>query len=166
MIWTTTTRVKQKVDIMSSELSVKAISIVQPPTQDAVSKRSNVESSVSKVSSLNAKASVGAVTGKALPTPGSDVPAAVSELDTPKAQQNLSSEEVLEAVQNLNDFVQKTRRELNFSVDEQTGRTVVKVIDHETKDIIRQIPAEEILEVARRVAEENDEKGNLLKVKV
>jgi flagellar protein FlaG len=62
--------------------------------------------------------------------------------------------------------VQKTRRELNFSVDELTGRAVVKVIDHETKDLIRQIPAEEILEVARRVAEQNDEKGNLLKVEV
>jgi len=151
---------------MSSEFVVRAIPIAQPPTQDAVSKRGNVESSVSKVSSFSAKASIDSSTGKSLPKPGSDVPAVVTELGTSKAQKSLSTEEVLEAVQNLNDFVQNTRKELNFSVDEQTGRTVVKVIDHETKDVIRQIPAEEILEVARRVAEENDEKGNLLKVEV
>ena len=151
---------------MSSEIVFKAIPIVPPTTQDAVNRRSNVENSVAKVAPLNAKTSVDSRTGKTLPIPGSDMPTAVSELDTTKNQHNLSSEEVLEAVQNLNAFVQKTRRELNFSVDEQTGRTVVKVIDHETKDVIRQIPAEEILDVARRVAEQNDEKGNLLKVEV
>jgi len=151
---------------MSSEFVIKAVPIVPTPTQDAVSKRSNMESTVAKVTPLNAKASVDSRTGKSLPNPGSDMPAAVSEADSSKSQKSLSNEEVLEAVQNLNDFVQKTRRELNFSVDEQTGRTVVKVIDYATKDIIRQIPAEEILDVARRVAEQNDEKGNLLKVEV
>jgi flagellar protein FlaG len=151
---------------MSSELVVRAIPIVQSPTQDAVSKRSHVESNVSKISPLSAKASVESGTGNSLPNSGSDVPVAITGQQSTKASNPLSSEEVLEAVQNLNDFVQKTRRELNFSVDEQTGRTVVKVIDHETKDVIRQIPAEEILDVARRVVEQNDEKGNLLRIEV
>jgi uncharacterized FlaG/YvyC family protein len=173
-------RIEQKVNIMSSELSVKAISIVPattarqtmaqqtsvPVTQDAVSPTNNMDSNVSKVLPLGAKASADLTSGNVLPNPGSDVPAAVSPPDGNKVQNNLTTQEVLEAVQNLNDFVQKTRRELNFSVDEQTGRTVVKVIDHETKDVVRQIPAEEILEVARRVAEQNDQKGNLFKVEV
>lgn len=155
---------------MSAELSVKATPIIQPPTQDAISKTSNEQSKDSKVSPLSAKAPVDSLEGKTLPRPGSDAPGTVSEINTTrddgKIQKKLSTEDVLEAVKNLNDFVQNTRRELNFSVDEQTGRTVVKVIDHETKDVIRQIPAEEILEVARRVAEEKEEKGNLLKVEV
>ncbi len=151
---------------MSSEIVVRAIPLVQPPTQDALNKRSYGDSSAPKVLPLAAKASVDPSTGKSLPNQGSDVPGAVSKQQTVKSSNNLSNQEVLEAVQNLNDFVQKTRRELNFSVDEQTGRTVVKVIDHETKDIIRQIPAEEILEVAKRVTELNDDKGNLLKVEV
>lgn len=157
-------QVKQKVHLMSSELSVKTIPLVQPTTQEAVNKRSNVENRASKVLPLNANTSLQSSAGKSLPSKGSDMPVTVSEKEATKEE--LSSEEVLEAVQNLNDFVQKTRRELNFSVDDQTGRTVVKVIDHETKDVIRQIPAEEILDVARRVAEQNDEKGNLLKVEV
>lgn len=154
------------VSVMSSELSVKSISTVQHTTQDANTKRSRVVHNDSKVAPLNTVASVESINGKSLPKTGSDVPAAVSDVDTDKTQNSLSSEEVLEAVQNLNDFVQKTRRELNFSVDEQTGRTVVKVIDHETKDVIRQIPAEEVLEVARRVSEQNESKGNLFKVEV
>ena len=161
---------------MSSELSVKAISIVQrsiaqtsiaqPTTQDANTGRGRVEHTDSKVEPLNVTASVESIKGKSLPKTGSDVPAGVFEIDGAKTTKSLSSEEVLEAVQNLNDFVQKTRRELNFSVDEQTGRTVVKVIDHETKDVIRQIPAEEVLDVARRVAEHDEQKGNLFKMEV
>ncbi|KPJ92996.1 MAG: hypothetical protein AMJ53_08280 [Gammaproteobacteria bacterium SG8_11] len=115
---------------------------------------------------LATKASVDSSTGKSLPNQGSDMPVSVSQNQAIKTSNELSTEEVLEAVQNLNDFVQKTRRELNFSVDDQTGRTVVKVIDHETKDLIRQIPAEEILEVAQRMSEQHEEMGNLLKIEV
>jgi len=148
---------------MSSEI---AIHLTQPPTQDALNKRSYVDNTKSKVLPLATKASVDSSTGKSLPNQGSDMPVSVSQNQAIKTSNELSTEEVLEAVQNLNDFVQKTRRELNFSVDDQTGRTVVKVIDHETKDLIRQIPAEEILEVAQRMSEQHEEMGNLLKIEV
>jgi len=57
------------------------------------------------------------------------------------------------AVERLNDIVQTVRRELRFSVDEESGRSVVKVIDSETNETIRQIPAEEILELSNRLQE-------------
>jgi flagellar protein FlaG len=152
---------------MSSELVVQALPAIQPPTQGA----SNGKSKVVKVTALSDTDTTNtSKAGKQLPNHGSAMPATPEHVDISKTNKDqgypLTSKEVLEAVQNLNDFVQKTRRELNFSVDELTGRAVVKVIDHETKDLIRQIPAEEILEVARRVTEQNDEKGNLLKVEV
>jgi flagellar protein FlaG len=159
------------VNIMSSELVVKAVP-VQPPPQDATgNKRSQLQNQSLKVTPLNVKDSADDKTGKSLPTQGSGMPTIVSDTAPSKpleqAKNNqLSHKEVLEAVQNLNDFVQNTRKELNFTVDEQTGKTIVKVIDHETKDVIRQIPAEEILDVARRIAEHNGEKGSLFKVKV
>jgi len=56
-----------------------------------------------------------------------------------------------EAVEGLNEYVQTVRRDLQFSIDEQSGRTVIKVIDAETKQMIRQIPAEEILALARNL---------------
>jgi flagellar protein FlaG len=152
---------------MSSELVVQALPTVQSPTHGAT----NGKSQVVRVAVLPDTATTKKVkAGKELPENGSTMPAVPERAGGSETTQNqdqpLSSREVLEAVQNLNDFVQKTRRELNFSVDELTGRAVVKVIDHETKKVIRQIPAEEVMQMARRVAEQSDEKGNLLKVEV
>jgi len=58
-------------------------------------------------------------------------------------------------VEDLNEFVQVIQRKLQFSVDEESGKTVVKVIDSETDQIIRQIPSEEILEMQNRLGEMN-----------
>jgi len=58
-------------------------------------------------------------------------------------------------VEDLNEFVQVIQRKLQFSVDEESGKTVVKVIDSETDQVIRQIPSEEILEMQNRLGEMN-----------
>ncbi|ADE15425.1 flagellar protein FlaG protein [Nitrosococcus halophilus Nc 4] len=66
----------------------------------------------------------------------------------------VESQKLVDAVQSINDFMQNVRRELQFSIDEVTGRTVIKVVDRESEEVIRQIPPEEVLTLARRVAEE------------
>lgn len=71
----------------------------------------------------------------------------------PAAEPDQSMEfRVKEAVGNLNEFVQKLTRTLQFSVDEESGRTVIKVVDSETNQLIRQIPPEEVLVLARNLA--------------
>jgi len=40
-----------------------------------------------------------------------------------------------------------------FSVDERTNRTVVQIIDNESNDVIRQVPAEYLLEVSQNITE-------------
>lgn len=40
---------------------------------------------------------------------------------------------------------------LQFSVHEATGRTIVKVIDKETERLIREIPSEELLDIADKM---------------
>lgn len=42
-------------------------------------------------------------------------------------------------------------RSLQFSIDERSGRTIVRVIDRATREVIRQIPSEEILALADRM---------------
>lgn len=42
-------------------------------------------------------------------------------------------------------------RSLQFSIDDRSGRTVVRVIDRSTREVIRQIPSEEILALADRM---------------
>ena len=41
-----------------------------------------------------------------------------------------------------------TQRKLEFSIDEDSGRNVVKVIDSDSGDIIRQFPSEEVLKLS------------------
>jgi flagellar protein FlaG len=58
-----------------------------------------------------------------------------------------------QAVSALNSKVQAVQRDLNFSIDEDSGRTVVKVIDSHTDEVIRQIPSEEVLALARNLSD-------------
>lgn len=57
------------------------------------------------------------------------------------------------AVQDLQRGVQNLQRSLEFSVDEASGRTVIKVVDKDTKEVIRQIPEEDVLALAARLAD-------------
>ena len=65
-------------------------------------------------------------------------------------------EEIDDAVRDLNDHAQVVHRELHFSIDKDSGHTVIKVIDAKTDEVIRQIPGEEALKVAQRLSEGAD----------
>ncbi|MFU7548159.1 flagellar protein FlaG, partial [Pseudomonas paraeruginosa] len=56
-------------------------------------------------------------------------------------------------VSSIEKFTQSIRRDLNFSLDDSTGRVVVKVTDSSSGEIIRQIPSEEALRLAERLDE-------------
>lgn len=60
-----------------------------------------------------------------------------------------STAEVESAVKKVQNFVSAKAADIQFSIDEDIGVTVVKVIDRGTKDVIRQIPSEEMLEIAK-----------------
>ena len=53
------------------------------------------------------------------------------------------------ALENIRRVVEPVAHNLRFSVDEDTGRTVVKVLDSATDQVIRQIPSEEVLSIAK-----------------
>lgn len=55
---------------------------------------------------------------------------------------------VKKAAEQIKAFVQASSHNLNFSVDKGSGRIIVKVVDQETGEVIRQIPAEETLAIA------------------
>lgn len=57
--------------------------------------------------------------------------------------------QVKEAAEKINEFIESMTTDLSFSVDKDTNMTVVKVLERESGDVIRQIPAEEILEIAK-----------------
>ncbi|MDB6061226.1 MAG: hypothetical protein JWM78_1329 [Verrucomicrobiaceae bacterium] len=57
------------------------------------------------------------------------------------------------AVTKLNDYVQNVQRNLSFSVDKDSGQTVIKVLDVQTNEVIRQIPPAETLRLAASLEE-------------
>jgi flagellar protein FlaG len=60
-----------------------------------------------------------------------------------------SREVVAKAAAQLQSFVQSMGRNLNFSVDESTGYHVVRVVNPDTGELIRQLPSEELLKISR-----------------
>jgi flagellar protein FlaG len=79
-------------------------------------------------------------------------PAKVQEVaavdDKPHTREDLEK-----AVGDIRDFVQSSQRKLDFSIDDSTGRVVVKVIATESGDVIRQLPSETALKLAQSLSE-------------
>lgn len=78
----------------------------------------------------------------------------VKSLPTPLTRQNVDSkpasdEQVQQAVDQIQNFTDKAAKNLKFSIDEDTGKTVVKVLDSKTQEVIRQFPSEEAISIAR-----------------
>ena len=70
-----------------------------------------------------------------------------------KPAQKPTQEQIAEAVEKLADRAQSLQRELQFSVDEDSERTIITVINKETGDIVRQIPPEELLNLADHLSD-------------
>ncbi len=53
------------------------------------------------------------------------------------------------AVKKLNDYVAPALQTIEFSIDDETDRIVVKVVDTTTQKVLRQIPNEEVLAISK-----------------
>ncbi|MGL4318612.1 MAG: flagellar protein FlaG, partial [Pseudomonas sp.] len=67
--------------------------------------------------------------------------------------QEIPRDQVESAVSTIQEFVQSVRRNINFSLEDTSGRVVVKVTDANSGDVIRQIPSEEALQLAESLEE-------------
>ncbi|UCJ19141.1 flagellar protein FlaG [Pseudomonas sp. MM211] len=83
---------------------------------------------------------------------GNDLPTA-RQGQAPAENTGQIYEQVDNAVTSIQSFVQNIRRDLNFSVDDSSGRVVVKVTDRASGDVIRQLPSEEALRLAESLEE-------------
>lgn len=58
-------------------------------------------------------------------------------------------EQLEAATESVRTFVQPINSNLEFSVDDDTGQLVVRIIDRTTKEVIRQMPSAEMLSIAK-----------------
>lgn len=82
----------------------------------------------------------------------------VNQQSLQAANEQLNSKDQLtQSLQKLTDssnqLAQIQDRKLEFTTSQESGRTVVKVIDKENDDVIRQIPSEEFIRVAEKISD-------------
>lgn len=78
-------------------------------------------------------------------------PAASSQSGTSTSKDSdpeKKTEELEAAVQQMEKFFQSVHRNLEFSIDDKSGKVVVKVIATETGEVVRQLPSAEALKLA------------------
>lgn len=66
----------------------------------------------------------------------------------PAETSDIQPEQVEAAVNQIQQFTQTLTQNLKFSIDEDTGKTVVRIVDMQTQEVIRQIPSEEAIRIA------------------
>jgi flagellar protein FlaG len=69
-----------------------------------------------------------------------------------------------QAIDNANRALVEKGRELTFEFDDDVGRVIVKLVDRNTGEVLRQVPSPEMVEIARRLERERAA-GALLRVR-
>jgi flagellar protein FlaG len=133
--------------------SVNNVAALQTPTANAEQNTVQTEPQISPTAAQEAAQSA-----------GQEAQANVVNASAPTADNQITGEQVSEAISDIQAFVESNQRALNFSVDEGTRRSVVSVTDANSGDIIRQIPSEEVLELAERIRELQTDFGSAVGV--
>lgn len=95
-------------------------------------------------------------------------PAQTIAKTTPTAEAKKEVEDGVErledAVASLNEYVQSVQRDLTFRLDDTSGKTVITVYDRNTEEVVRQMPDDVALRLARDL--QQDEPISLFNAKV
>lgn len=99
---------------------------------------------------------------KAAPSERQDLPSSGQPLPSAESKPAAGARDLESAVTKLNDHIQLVQRDLHISVDDDTGKTIVKVMDSESGDVIRQIPSEEVIAISQALSENLDRVEGLI----
>lgn len=120
------------------------------------------------------------ITGSAAHTPAGDsspVPAAAPRTEAePLAQPpqvavkpapgkqaaEPTSAQLQDAVDHINNAMRQNNSNVEFTIDKDSKRTIIKVIESKTGEVIRQYPSEEVLAIAHAI-DKMQQRGLLLK---
>lgn len=130
---------------------------IQPPTADKGSKLPQPSSSTPSVADNNVKQLSDAV----------QIKANLSREDVASSNEQADA---INEIEEFKNFSQSINRSLQFKVDDELGVTIVRVIDKDTDELIRQFPPEDLINLSKRLRALNEEaslsQGVLLQEKV
>lgn len=73
--------------------------------------------------------------------------------------------EAKELIDEVNKIPENAQRNLQFKIDDATSQVVMTIIDKATGDVIKQLPSEEALALAKRLQEAEGDSGGILEDK-
>ena len=67
----------------------------------------------------------------------------------PQSDQSTSLESVKQVAHQINDFLKSASSDVQFEVDSESSEVVVRVVDSQTKQVIRQMPSAEMIAISK-----------------
>jgi flagellar protein FlaG len=90
------------------------------------------------------------------------IDAAVSAVSEAQSTPPPTLDQVTQAINTINKAMSEMSPDLQFSIDEDSNRTIIKIVDQKTKEVLRQIPSAEALAIAKAI---DQAQGLLIKQK-
>ncbi len=117
------------------------------------------DNSIAAIQATPALKGFGGYALEARPEPnksGKDIPIEGKNLPTSQPADEPERDELEKAVSTMNEIGRSEPPHLEFSIDDETGHTVITMTHRQTGEVIRQIPSEEFLAAARMIAENSE----------
>jgi flagellar protein FlaG len=121
-----------------------------------------MSSEIPNVLKLTPLAAVKAVNKQAEDVDSSNKESVDKTADSKQAKPEYTLGVVRKAVDEGNSLLQSINRNLQFTVDDASKELVVKIVDSESGELVRQIPTEEMLMFIRRMKEMEGQQGSVL----
>jgi len=106
-------------------------------------------------SAILASVASGGRTGGSLPgsnavaVPASPTPAPAPAPKAPVVHLEAGQEALEAAVKQIREFIKSSPASLEFSIDQGSGHVLLRIMDSQTKELILQVPSQEVLAIAR-----------------
>ncbi len=142
-----------------TEVKINQASNIEPPKQSRPAEnfhdeQQKIESKVQELQLLKHEKQISSPRNSQKTGKWEDILGAVKQQGGKKEQNKALDKNDLEEIKKAtNQVLEQINIELDFSVDKDLNTVVVKVINKETGKVIRQIPPEEMLKIAKRIEE-------------
>lgn len=151
-------------------MSIRPVQVALPTPPPQATARQAGQSPAAPVALPQAGASAISESGLSIPATAGTASASQEQTGTQVQGNDQATKptDLAAAIERAEKAVNGQVRDFSFSIHEKTGDVVVRIIDRESKEVIRQIPAEEMLRIAEQLQslEGENKPGLLLKLEV
>lgn len=83
----------------------------------------------------------------------------VEQENSNPVDKEVEQEDIKSAIEIIAGFINVAPRSVNFQQHEDSEKTIIKVFDNDTQELIRQFPSEEVLEIAKKIVALREDVG-------